>query len=252
MLEVKRDSHLVTVAFNRPEKRNALNIEMLEELSKLLDSLYEESELRVFILKGNGKVFCSGLDLKEAQNLEKAHHSASLVAKNLQKIYSAPFTTIAYVHGAATAGGAGIMSACDLAFAQEGTLIGYPETKRGLVAGLVMSFLLQQVSLRYAKSLLLTGKMIDAKQAFNMGLVNEVVSEEKGITYLDGVIKDLLQGGPKAIEKTKALLHTFHPIDIARNLQHALDVHVEQRTSKEAEEGFAAFLEKRKPSWDLS
>jgi methylglutaconyl-CoA hydratase len=252
MLEIERKSHVVTVAFNRPEKRNALNIETLEELSTLLDFLYEDSDVRVLILKGNGKAFCSGLDLKEAKDLEKAHHSASLVAKNLEKLYFAPFTTIAYVHGAATAGGAGMMSACDLAFAEEGTLIGYLETKRGLVAGLVMSFLLQQVSLRQAKYLLLTGSMIDATQAVSIGLVNEVISKEEGVKYIDSVVKELLQAGPEAIKKTKNLLRSFHPIDIKKNLQHALDIHIEQRISNEAEEGFNAFLEKRQPSWDLT
>src|SRR5207247_7968017 len=110
---------------------------------------------RVLILRGAGAAFCTGLDLKEAADQTKAHATAEMVAKTLVTLAETRLVTIAAVHGAAVAGGAGIMSACDFVIAAEGTKIGYPEVRRGLVAGLVMTFLRRQVRARHLRDVLL-------------------------------------------------------------------------------------------------
>src|SRR5499425_3036474 len=138
---VETQSPQVTVlTLNRPERRNALTLELLTELCAAINVASGQREQRVLILRGSGAAFCTGLDLKEAADQTKAHATAEMVAKTLIAIAETRLVTIAAVHGAAVAGGAGIMSACDFVVAAEKTKIGYPEVRRGLVAGLVMTF----------------------------------------------------------------------------------------------------------------
>jgi methylglutaconyl-CoA hydratase len=130
----EKDSLAAIVTLNRPERRNALTIELLTELSEALETMSADSKKRVLILRGAGKAFCVGLDLQETTLLEKAHRSAEMVGRTLLALSQTRLITIAQVHGAAVAGGAGLMSACDFVVAAEGTKIGYPEGRRGLVA----------------------------------------------------------------------------------------------------------------------
>src|SRR5437764_12598338 len=157
VLVEKKTPQITVVTLNRPERRNALSIQLLTELIASIKLASDETRERILILRGAGAAFCTGLDLKEAQNQTKAHATADLVAHVLGALNEARPVTIAAVHGAAVAGGAGIMSACDYVVAAEGTKIGYPETRRGLVAGLVMTFLRRQLRERDMRELLLCG-----------------------------------------------------------------------------------------------
>src|SRR5438105_13982047 len=140
LLLVEKQSPQITVmTLNRPERRNTLTIEVLNELISAINVAADQANDRVLILRGAGAAFCTGLDLKEAGDSKKAHMTAELVAKTLIALGETRLVTIAAVHGAAVAGGAGIMSACDFVIAAEKTQIGYPEVRRGLVAGLVMT-----------------------------------------------------------------------------------------------------------------
>src|SRR5436190_23434634 len=137
----KQTPQITVVTLNRPDRRNALTIELLTELRAAIKIASEQPEQRVLILQGAGAAFCTGLDLKEAADHTKAHATAEMVANSLVAISQTRLITVAAVHGTAVAGGAGIMSACDFVVAAQGTKIGYPEVRRGLVAGLVMTFL---------------------------------------------------------------------------------------------------------------
>ena len=172
---VEEKDRTTIVTLNRPERRNALTIELMSELADALDKTSADPQKRVLILRGAGKAFCAGLDLQETTVVEKAHRSAEMVAKTLLAISQTRLITIAQIHGAAVAGGAGLMSACDFVVAAERTKIGYPETKRGLVAGLVMTFLRRQLRERDIRELLFTGDLISAERAREIGLVNRVV-----------------------------------------------------------------------------
>src|SRR5678809_1018553 len=178
----KESPQISVVTLNRPERRNALTLELLTELCAAIKVASEQPEQRVLILRGAGAAFCTGLDLKEAADSTNAHATAEMVANTLVAISQTRLVTIAAVHGAAVAGGAGIMSACDFVVAAERTKIGYPETRRGLVAGLVLTFLRRQLRERDIRELLLGGELIDAKRALAMGLVNRVVSRDEVIT----------------------------------------------------------------------
>src|SRR6476646_9370520 len=165
VLVEKESPQISVVTLNRPERRNALTLELLTELCVAINVASEQREQRVLILRGAGAAFCTGLDLREAADTTKAHATAEMVANTLVAISQTRLVTVAAVHGAAVAGGAGIMSACDFVVAAEGTKIGYPETRRGLVAGLVLTFLRRQLRERDIRELLLGGELIDAKRA---------------------------------------------------------------------------------------
>src|SRR6476646_11065395 len=165
VLVEEESPQISVVTLNRPERRNALTLELLTELCAAINVASEQPEQRVLIVRGAGAAFCTGLDLKEAADQTKAHATAGMVANTLIAISQTHLVTIAAVHGAAVAGGAGIMSACDFVVAAQGTKIGYPEVRRGLVAGLVLTFLRRQLRERDIRELLLGGELIDAKRA---------------------------------------------------------------------------------------
>ena len=249
VLTEKHSPQITVLTLNRPERRNSLSIQLLTELIASIKLASDEPHERILILRGAGAAFCTGLDLKEAQDHTKAHATADLVAHVLTALAEARLVTIAAVHGAAVAGGAGIMSACDYVVAAEKTKIGYPETRRGLVAGLVLTFLRRQLRERDIRELLLGGELIDAKRALEMGLVNRVVPGEEVMNEALRFAEAVLQGAPTATMQTKRMIEELWSTSVREDLQLALKHHMQARGSDEAREGIGAFNEKRKPNW---
>jgi len=247
---IEKQSPQITVAtLNRPERRNSLTIELLNELIATIKIASDEPRERVLILRGAGAAFCTGLDLKEAADQKKAQLTAELVAKTLITLAETRLVTIAVVHGAAVAGGAGIMSACDFVVAAEKTKIGYPEVRRGLVAGLVMTFLRRQVGERNMRELLFGGELIDAERARAIGLVNRVVAPNELMNEAQKFADSVLQGAPNALAQTKRLIEELWSTSVKEDVDVALKHHMQARESAEAREGIAAFNEKRPPNW---
>src|SRR5438270_5429670 len=245
----KQSPQITVITLNRPERRNALTVELLTELCAAIKVASDEPQKRAVILCGAGAAFCTGLDLKEAADQTKAHATAELVANTLIAISQTHLVTIAAVHGAAVAGGAGIMSACDFVVAAEGTKIGYPEVRRGLVAGLVMTFLRRQTGERNMSELLLGSELIDAEGAKEIGLVNRVVSRENLMSEAQKFADSVLQGAPGALAQTKRLIEELWWRSVKEDVDLALKYHMQARESSEASEGIAAFNEKRPPNW---
>ena len=245
----KQSPQITVVTLNRAERRNSLTIELLDELIGAVNGAEKDPSQRVFILRGAGAAFCTGLDLKEAADHSKAHATAAMVAKTLLTLAETRLVTIAAVHGAAVAGGAGIMSACDFVVAAEKTKIGYPEVRRGLVAGLVMTFLRRQVGERNLRELVLGGELIDAARAKEIGLVNRVVTRDQVMNEAQEFADSVLQGAPNAIAQTKRLIEELWATSVKEDVDLALKHHMQARESDEAREGIAAFNEKRKPNW---
>ena len=240
------------LTLNRPEKRNALNIALMKELCRAIDQAGKGKKQRILVLKGAGPVFCAGLDLEEASKPGKVDAAARMVARTLLTLHGSPLVTVAIVHGAAIAGGAGLMSACDFVLIEEDAKIGYPETRRGLVAALVMTFLMRQLRERDVRDLLLTGEPITAQKALAIGLVNRIVPSADPMAAMVEVRKIaevVVQGGPSATAQTKKNLNDVWPSSVKKDLEKALKHHLKARHSKEAEEGISAFLENRKPRW---
>ena len=246
VLVEKQDPHVTIVTLNRPERRNALTIQLLMELTAAIEAEGADANQRVLILRGAGLAFSTGLDLKATSAV---HATAEMVAKTLVALSQTRLITIAAVHGAAVAGGAGLMSACDFVIAAEGTKIGYPEVRRGLVAGLVMPFLRRQVGERNMRELLLGSELIDAKRAREMGLVNQVVAQGDLMTKAQRFADSVLQGAPGALRQTKKLIEELWSSSVKEDVDLALKYHLQARESDEAQEGIAAFNEKRKPKW---
>jgi methylglutaconyl-CoA hydratase len=249
VIRKKERAGVISLTLNRPKKRNALNIPMLTELCSHIQEISEDPENRVILLGGKGPVFCSGLDLKEAQDEELAHESAKLILETLKLVYTCPLVTIAMVHGAAIAAGAGLMSACDFAIAGKGSYIGYPETQRGLVPALVMTLLPSQLKERHLRELLFLGEAVEAQRALEMGLINRIVPAESVLSESLTMAIFALRGAPYAISQTKHLLQNLRHPPLTEDLDRAFAYHMDARNSQEADEGMQAFLEKRDPNW---
>lgn len=249
LLIEKQTPRVTALTLNRPERRNALTIELMTELIAAVEAATAEKERRILILKGAGKAFCTGMDLNEVAEPEKAHASAELVARMLITLSETRLITIAAVHGAAVAGGTGLMSTCDFVVAAERTKFGYPEVRRGLVPGLIMTFLRRQLRERDLRELLFAGELFAAERAREIGLVNRVVPPNELESETQKVVDAILQGAPGALSNTKRLLASLWPTTVRDDVEKALAFHMEARESTEAKEGVAAFLEKRPPTW---
>ena len=251
-LKIERfEDSILVVTLNRPEKRNALSLSLMEELITTIEHAQYNSKTRVLILTGEGNTFCAGLDLQEASDPTLIEPMAQHVAYLFTTLYKTSLVTIAAVQGHAIAGGAGLVAACDCAVMAHNGFIGFPETRKGLVAAQVAALLRRQIALRHIRELLLIGELIDSRKAESFGLVNK-------ITECDGVMKEAMQlahhvlkGAPDATKASKRLLDFLDPVEFSNDVGIALSFHNEARHSKEAEEGINAFLEKRAPSWTL-
>src|SRR6478609_1892303 len=223
----KQTPQVTVVTLNRPERRNALTLELLTELCTAIKVASDQSRnlSGAIILRGAGAAFCTGLDLKEAADQTKAHATAQMVAKTLIAISQTHLVTIAAVHGAAVAGGAGIMSACDFVLAADGTKIGYPEVRRGLVAGLVMTFVRRQIGERNMRELLLGSELIDAERAREIGLVNRVVAQDDLVSEALKFAGSVLQGAPGAVKQTKRLIDDLWWRSVKQDIDLALKHH---------------------------
>ena len=250
LLLITRDGAATIATLNRPDKRNALNVALLEALREAVATTEKDTSQRIFVLRGAGPVFSSGLDLEEAANVAIADASAELIRRVLEALSTTRLVTIAAVQGAAIAGGAGLMSACDFAVATIDAKFAYPELRRGIMPALIATFLRRQVRERDARELLLLGKMFDARHALAIGLVNRVVADAPALeTEVRSLISSLLQGAPEAMAETKRLLRELWPVPMAADLERGHARHLSARNSGEAREGIAAFNEKRAPNW---
>ena len=185
--------------------------------------------------------------LRQAANSSR---SAELVGQTLRALATTRLITIARVHGAAIAGGAGLMTTCDFAVATRDAKLGYPEVRRGLVPAFIMTFLRRQLRERDARELLLLGKLFDAPHAHAIGLINRVADNEAALDpEVQSIVSSLLQGAPGALAETKRALAELWHSPVATDLERAHAYHLAARHSAEAKEGIAAFHEKRPPNW---
>ena len=250
VLVEKQSAQITVLTLNRPERRNALTIELMNDLTAAIENAGADPKQRILILRGAGKAFCTGLDLDEAMK-QDPHKTAEMVARTLLALAETRLVTIATVHGAAVAGGAGIMSACDFVIAAERTKIGYPEVRRGLVAGLVMTFLRRQLRERDLHEVLLASELFDAERGCEIGLVNRVVPPSELENETQKIVTSVLQGAPGALANSKRLMEQLWSRPVREDIEIALRHHLEARDSPESKEGITAFNEKRPPSWTL-
>jgi methylglutaconyl-CoA hydratase len=244
----------VVLTLNRADKRNALSRALIAALGEGFQKARADESARCVILTGAGPVFCAGMDLAElAESLQQPAESTPVwedalrLAKVYDLIYTFPKPTIAAVNGAAVAGGAGLVTVCDLALATPEAKFGYPEVRRGLVAAMVMPHLLRQVGERMARYLLLTGELIDAEQAQRTGLINAVAPAGELPGRAASWAKALAEGGPRALARTKELLHQFSRQSLS--VQDAAKASAAPRLTEECQQGLRAFFAKQPVPW---
>jgi methylglutaconyl-CoA hydratase len=242
------------VTLNRPDRRNALSRALIATLTQTLTRLGDDAAVRCVILTGAGSVFCSGMDLAELQESLAKPDERSPVWDDALKlaglyhlIYTSSKPTVAAVNGAAVAGGAGLVSVCDLAVSVPEAKFGYPEVRRGLVAAMVMPHLLRHVGERVARYLLLTGDVIDAAEACRNGFVNAVVPASELLERALAWGRAIAEGGPNALRLTKDLLHRFS--HQAPSLEEAAKASAAPRLTEECKQGLEAFFAKRPVPW---
>jgi methylglutaconyl-CoA hydratase len=237
------------VALNRPDRRNALSIELMRQLCDTIDRQSADPVQRVVILRGDGPVFCAGLDLNEAADFALAEESGRLVEQTLRTLRETSLITICAAHGSALAGGAGLMAACDIVVAADDLWIGFPEVRRGLLPALITGVLKDKVRDGDLRDLFLVAEPIDAKRALEIGLVQRVVPAEKMLVEATSLAQCVLKGGPQAVRATKQMLNELRHVPPADVVEHLLKVHHAARESDEAREGLVAFIKKRATRW---
>lgn len=252
-LKLEFDGSIATLTLHRPEKRNAISAEMLEELPAALAEL-EASPTRVLILTGAGKAFCAGMDLEMLRAIATQPPEAHLtdsqrMARLFQALYEFPRPTIAAVNGPAVAGGCGLATLCDFVLAVPEAQFGYTEVRIGFLPAIVSVFLRRQVGERAARDLLLTGRLLDATEALRLGLVNEVIAAEQLMPRARELASTLLANSPTSLERTKTLLRALVRESLERELAIAIRENAAIRSTPDFREGITAFLEKRKPVW---
>lgn len=252
-LKLAYDSGIATITLNRPEKRNALSFQLLEELIRALDQA-EKSESQVVILTGAGKAFCAGMDLEELKNLTAKTNAENVedsckMARLFRHLYEFPKPTIAAVNGPAIAGGTGLATMCDFTLAAPEAKFGYTEVRIGFVPAIVSSILVWQVGHKIARDLLLTGRIFDAAEAHEMGLVNEVVPGEHLMNRARELASQLMENSPTSIQLTKKLVNGFISTQLDEQIEQAVKENAAIRQTADFREGVTSFLEKRKPRW---
>ena len=252
-LTLQSDGEIVIITLNRPEKRNAISTEMIEELLAALD-LAETPPARVVILTGAGKAFCSGMDLEAlaavaAQSAEQNLEDSLRMARMFHRLWSFPKPLIAAVNGPAIAGGCGIATLCDFTLAVPEAKFGYTEVRIGFIPAIVSVYLRRQIGEKRARDLLLTGRILGAEEARQMGLVTRVVPAETLMAAARELASVLLAASPTSQTYTKRLLCNLVAEEIDRELELAVAENARIRSTEDFREGVSSFLEKRPPKW---
>jgi methylglutaconyl-CoA hydratase len=252
-LLVQEDGAVATVTLNRPEKRNAMSYELIDELLAALAAI-EASPAQLVVLTGTDNAFCSGMDLGNLQKVTSRTTEENLkdthtVARLFRTLYDFPKVTIAAVNGAAIAGGTGLATLCDFTIASTEAKFGYTEVRIGFTPAIVSSFLVRQVGEKQARDLLLTGRIFGADEACRIGLVTEVVAPEQLKPRVQQLCGSLLQNSPASLVATKRLINSFGAAELDRQIETSMLANAAIRTTADFHEGVTAFLEKRKPNW---
>jgi len=252
-LQLAREGKIATLTLNRPEKRNAISFELIDDLLRALDEI-ANSDAIVLILTGAGKAFCSGMDLENLKALlgrtpEQNLQDSETMVRMFRVLYEFPKVTIAAVNGAAIAGGTGLALLCDFTIAVPDAKFGYTEVRIGFVQAIVSTFLLRQVAEKQARDLLLTGRIFDAAEALKLGLISEVVPPEKLMARARQFAAQLMENSAASLLATKRLLNEQARKEIDAQIEAAVHENASIRRTADFREGITAFLEKRKPLW---
>ncbi|HEY8510939.1 MAG TPA: enoyl-CoA hydratase-related protein [Cyclobacteriaceae bacterium] len=250
------ERNVCTITMNRPDKRNALNPEMIAALREAFSRAESDTEAKVIVLAAEGDAFCAGADLAYLQRMQQFSYEENLSDSTQLKdlfwqIYSHPKVVIAKVQGPAIAGGCGLVTVCDFSFAIAKATFGYTEVKIGFVPAIVMSFLIRKIGEGRARQLVLTGAVVDAKEAYRMGLINCVSEKSMLSKDVESFAISLIQANSfEALKTTKQLVAQMQSLTLEESLELAAAANARARETDDCKRGVAAFLNKEKIYWN--
>ena len=250
-LVVKHAQPAATITLNRPEKRNALSLELMLEVITALGELGTDPDARAIVIEGAGPVFSSGHDLAEMVGRDQAFYQDlfDVCTVMMETIHRVPQPVIAKVHGVATAAGCQLAASCDLVVAEEGARFATPGVKIGLFCSTPMVPLTRAIGRKRAMEMLVTGELVDARTAQDWGLVNRVVPAERLQAEVDELVEAIARSSPLTVGLGKATFYTQVELDEARAYDHTKAVMALNMRAADAQEGIGAFLAKRPPVW---
>lgn len=252
------DGVVARVTLARPDRHNAFDASLIAELRSAFAALERDSptDLRAVVLAGEGQTFSAGADIDwmraaMALDVEGNEQDSMAMADMFEAIDTCLVPVIARVQGAALGGGMGLCAVSDLVIAESGAKFGFTETRLGILPAVISPFVIAKIGETHARALFPGGRRFDAVRAQRIGLVHEVVEGEPALDLaVDAAIADILASGPTAVRAAKAIVREVRGIGHGSSKWHTARVIARQRTSPEAQEGFAAFTSKRKPGWD--
>ncbi len=255
-IEFDIDHGIGTLWLNRPEVQNAFNSYMISEIIECLEEAEQNPEVLALIIRGREKVFCAGADIQWMKNFSKLSYSEDYqqnlhLARCFYMIYTFSKPTIAVVHGAAFGGANGILAACDMAYALQDAVFSFSEVKIGIIPATISPYIIKRTGESNARELMLTGRRFNGEEAEKKGLINQSFHSVDAMEeYLQQILEELYTSSPQAMASCKELIFN---ITKSQNFNETIDytarMIADARASEEGQEGMAAFLEKRKPSW---
>jgi len=254
-LQLAAQHGIGVIWMNRPEVRNAFNETMIAELTRAFQDADADEGIRAVVLAGHGPAFCAGADLNWMKKMsgyshKENHADAMALTTMLNTIYMMKKPTVARVHGAAFAGGMGLVAACDIAIATQDAEFCLSEVKLGLIAATISPYVVAAMGERYARRYFLSAERFSAAEAFRIGLVHDLATVDELDASVNALLSHLLSASPAAIASSKELIRAVAraPIDQKMMADTAARI-AAARTSPDGKEGIRSFLEKRKPSW---
>lgn len=253
-LRCRAEGPIAHVRLDRPDVRNALNDELIEELRSTFERLTADSNVRAIVLSGEGKSFCGGADIEMMRSsLDLTHEQNVAGARALSVMYrtidACPKPVIGKIHGAALGGGAGLAAVCDVAVAASDAVFGFTEVKLGIIPAVISPFVLAKIGASHARALFLTGERFEAKRALAIGLVHEMVVGDTLDVAIERIVNEILSAGPSAIAAAKNIIARVRGAAYDQTLESTAEATAAQRVSAEGQEGLRAFIERRKPDW---
>jgi methylglutaconyl-CoA hydratase len=261
-LDFENSGKLLRVRINRPEVRNVFNAELIADFQAVFSALTEKEKefapVRAVLLQGEGSAFCGGGDLNWMKSSMQLSHEENIAdCLRLTHMFSTmdrcPVPVVGIVHGYAIGGGVGLVSVCDHVIAASDTTFSLSEVKLGLIPACIGPFVIAKIGVSQARSLFVSGERFQGEKALRLNLVHEICAASELEARAQKVLSQMLEGGPAAIEAAKFLVHTLARDLLREDFSKALDFAASElaqlRVQPEAQEGVAAFLEKRKPNW---
>jgi methylglutaconyl-CoA hydratase len=253
-IEIKKEKNITKIFLNRPEVHNAMNENLMKELTTCFKELSKDESTRIIILTGRGKSFCAGADLNWMKSMAKYSKDENIKDSRLllnlyEAIYNCPKPVIGRVNGHAFGGGIGLFAVCDIIIAIPECKFAFSEVKLGIIPAVISTYIVRKIGLSNMKRLFITGERFNSEYAKELGLIDYIVPQEKLDEKIKNYVELLQSSGPNAIVEVKKLIDSCEKMNREKYKEYTVEKISELRVSQEGQEGIKAFLEKRKSNW---